>query len=922
LKARAATLAQKSSQVAARTAKAGRAAKALAGAKVTGAATSKSGGIGPRVTIITGANVIANNAEEGVKVSSAGDINNLISQNSIYANGKLGINLVGGAEDANGVTANDTNDSDTGPNLLQNYPVVTSAINSGGSTTINGTLNSNLDQDYVIEFFVSNDPVPGKDPSGFGEGQTFIGTTTVTTSGNDAVFTFNPAAPLTVGSWVTATATDGSGNTSEFSGAVQVSLPVSDVSVAIVSPTPPEVLENSGTDIVYRFSRTDTSNPLTVDFTVGGTASFTGLDYTQTGAATFTNTIGQVTFSAGISTVDVTVHPTPDTNPEADETVIFTLAAGSGYNIVAPNTATGTILTDDACPTSFTVNDPADSHDLTPGDGVCGDINQRCTLRAAVEEANALASCGTIDIDFNLQFWPAIIVLPLGQLSVDHNVNILGPADKSLTIDGNGNHRAFNIGSNKIVSISNLTINDCVEAAGNGGGILNNGNLTLRGVLVEGNSAVNGGGIASISNNPLTLINTTISGNSSTGNGGGLYNDTGNATLTNVTIAYNTADSDNVGSESGGGLFVASGAVTLHNTIVTDNLKGSGATADDIGGLVNAASLYNLIGTGAGGLTNGGNNNQVGVATALLKPLQENGGPTQTHALTYKSPAVDTGDDCVITGCSGSSPVVAVDQRGLSRTPPPDGDANGTSAVDIGAYERQVTETREVFNGLNSSVDIVDVIITFPCVLPCEERANRDSVKRDSRVAPAASSPTASLASIDPAPLNSLTRPPNLVIGNSSSPPLPAFEVTTTATYTPPATLCFYLPAFTDAGFFAGLKILHREAGPNTVYGDSDDVMVDRTRTTNPTDFANKLVCSEVDSFSAFAIAHTATPTAENATVSGQILDNQGQPVEGAAVRMSGTQNRLTVTDAEGRYHFDDVETERLLCDYTFAREL
>jgi CSLREA domain-containing protein len=924
LKARAAKAVQNSSQLLGRAELSGRAmkavadtsastkvagrtaAKALTGAKVQGIAGK---GLAPSFTSITGANVIANNVEEGVKVSSPGDINNLISQNSIYANGKLGINLVGGAEDAKGVTANDTNDSDTGPNLLQNYPVVTSAITNGGSTTISGTLNSNLDQDYVIEFFVSNDPTPGKDPSGFGEGQTFIGTTTATTSGNDATFTFSPAAPLTVGSWVTATATDGSGNTSEFSGAVQVTPPISDVSVAIVSSA--AVLENSGTDIVYRFSRTDTSNPLTVDFSVGGTASFTGLDYTQTGAASFTNTSGQVTFSALTATVDVSVHPTPDTNPEADETVTFSVVAGSGYVVVTPSTATGTILTDDVCPTSFTVNQLSDTHDFTPGDGVCGDVNQQCTLRAAVEEANALVSCGTIDINFNLPFSPSIIVLPLGQLSVDHNVNIIGPTDKSLTIDGNGTHRAFNISSASIVSISNLTINDCVEAGNNGGGILNNGTLTLNGVLVEGNSAVNGGGIASITNNSLTLINTTISGNSSTGNGGGLYNDTGSATLTNVTIAYNTADSDNVGSESGGGLFVASGVVTLHNTIVADNLKGLG-TADDIGGLVNSTSSYNLIGTGSGGLTNGGNNNQVGTASALLKPLQENGGPTRTHALTYKSPAVDTGDDCVITGCSGNSPMVAVDQRGLSRTPPPDGDANGTSAVDIGAYERQATESREVFNGFNSSVDIVDVIITFPCVLPCEERVNPGRAKRDSAVAPAAGSPAASLASIDPAPLDSLSRPPNLAIGNSSSPPLPAFEVTTTASYTPPATLCFYLPAITDATFFAGLKVLHREAGPNTIYGDSDDVMVDRTRTTSPTDFANKLVCSEVSSFSAFAIAHTVTPTVENATVSGQILDNQGNPVEGAAVRMNGTQNRLTVTDAAGRYHFDEVATNGL----------
>jgi hypothetical protein len=52
-----------------------------------------------------------------------------------------------------------------------------------------------------------------------------------------------------------------------------------------------------------------------------------------------------------------------------------------------------------------------------------------------------------------------------------------------------------------------------------------------------------------------------------------------------------------------------------------------------------------------------------------------------------------------------------------------------------------------------------------------------------------------------------------------------------------------------------------------------------------------------------------ANPTAANGAVGGQIVDGNGNPVEGAAVRLSGTQNRLTVTDAAGNYHFDNVET-------------
>jgi hypothetical protein len=66
-----------------------------------------------------------------------------------------------------------------------------------------------------------------------------------------------------------------------------------------------------------------------------------------------------------------------------------------------------------------------------------------------------------------------------------------------------------------------------------------------------------------------------------------------------------------------------------------------------------------------------------------------------------------------------------------------------------------------------------------------------------------------------------------------------------------------------------------------------------------------------VTGFSPWTMANAST-TAANGNVSGQILDNRGNPIEGAAVRMSGTQNRLTVTDAQGNYHFDNVETNGL----------
>src|SRR5204862_540968 len=118
------------------------------------------------------------------------------------------------------------------------------------------------------------------------------------------------------------------------------------VSVAV---SPSSVAEDGATNLVYTFTRTgSTTNAMTVNFNVGGTASFTEPDYTQSGAATFTASSGTVTITAGSSTAIVTVDPSPDLLVEPDETVIFAVTSGSGYNVGAPSSATGTITNDDA----------------------------------------------------------------------------------------------------------------------------------------------------------------------------------------------------------------------------------------------------------------------------------------------------------------------------------------------------------------------------------------------------------------------------------------------------------------------------------------------------------------------------------------------------------------------------------------------
>ena len=155
----------------------------------------------------SGSNTIAYNGVAGVVVFSGMD--NVILSNSIFSNAGLGIDLV-----PYGVTLNDGGDGDAGANDLQNFPVVTSATSGGGSVTIEGTLDTAPNTTFRLEFFSNS----SCDPTGHGEGQTFVGSTNVTSdfTGNVRFAVTFPDTGL-VGRFITATATDQTKSTSEFS---------------------------------------------------------------------------------------------------------------------------------------------------------------------------------------------------------------------------------------------------------------------------------------------------------------------------------------------------------------------------------------------------------------------------------------------------------------------------------------------------------------------------------------------------------------------------------------------------------------------------------------------------------------------------------------------------------------------------------
>ena len=229
----------------------------------------------------------------------------------------------------------------------------------------------------------------------------------------------NPAAPTLVDYY----------DTSDFARGVQVvgnyayvadgdgGLKIIDVSgfnspsAIILAVSPTSVNEDGTTNLVYTFTRTgDTINPLTVNYTVGGTATF-NTDYSQTGAASFPSfpsETGTVTFAAGSDTATVTIDPTADTTVEDDETVSLTLTSGTDYTVGTTTPVTGTINNDESS-FNFQLILREDNNN-TPGNIITDNIIKGSSFFAEIQlgdiRNNAL---GLIAASLNLNFAPDVI---------------------------------------------------------------------------------------------------------------------------------------------------------------------------------------------------------------------------------------------------------------------------------------------------------------------------------------------------------------------------------------------------------------------------------------------------------------------------------------------------------------------------------
>jgi hypothetical protein len=194
----------------------------------------------------------------------AADTETCIQGNSIYSNGGLGIDLGG-----NGLTLNDLGDADTGPNNYQNFPVLV-AVLGGYTTRIQGNLNSAPNTTFTLDFYANSAP----DPSGYGEGERYLGSGTATTDGNgNLTFDIPLAARTRRGQVVTATATDPEGNTSEFS----MGIVVPNVPPTLPAAATFEVEENSPNGTVVGQVEGDDADGDTLAYSIIGGSGETAL---------------------------------------------------------------------------------------------------------------------------------------------------------------------------------------------------------------------------------------------------------------------------------------------------------------------------------------------------------------------------------------------------------------------------------------------------------------------------------------------------------------------------------------------------------------------------------------------------------------------------------------------------------------------
>lgn len=287
--------------------------------------------------LFNGASAVGVTGGVGIKAGAG----NQIQFNSISQNTGLGIDL---GED--GLTLNSGGSPHSGPNRLQNFPVLQSALSGPASTAISGTLDAAPNSSFILQFF-SNSVADG---SGYGEGKVFLGSSPVTTdAAGSGLFTATVPVHVNAGQFISATATDPSGNTSEFSLDLVASNAATDLAITITaSPEPVQVgqnltytitVTNNGPSPATGVTVTDTL-PSSVTFvsatTPGGTTAFS--------AGTVTANLGTLTALPPGNSTTVTIIVKPNVPGQVLNTATVSSNEGDTNSANDSATATSTVI--------------------------------------------------------------------------------------------------------------------------------------------------------------------------------------------------------------------------------------------------------------------------------------------------------------------------------------------------------------------------------------------------------------------------------------------------------------------------------------------------------------------------------------------------------------------------------------------------
>src|SRR5262249_36815626 len=261
--------------------------------------------------------------------------------------------------------------------------------------------------------------------------------------------------------------------------------------------------------------------------------------------------------------------------------ILLILAPVAGFTLGGPAAITH------AAGKTFSVNSTMDTPDATPGDGICETAsgNGVCTLRAAIQETNALAGADTIKLQSGATYMLTRggddNTALNGDLDITDDVVIDGASSPSTTIDGGGLDRVFQIQNGKTVTFNNLRIRG--GSATTGGGIYNGGTLTLNNSTVRDNQArtnSSGGGIANFSGT-LTINSSAIVSNSAPNFGGGLFNTAGGVVTIN-----NSPFSGNWAGAIGGAIYSYATVSLNYVTIANNTAQTAGGIQQGNGGTI------------------------------------------------------------------------------------------------------------------------------------------------------------------------------------------------------------------------------------------------------------------------------------------------------------------------------------------------